>query len=173
MDIFSMQEVVWEGEKFDCFILVVDRHSEFTLVEPAKMKGLKSSKVAQEIIPRRIHTRTITKQMEKQNAQEKKSKPGSQDFVKDTETGWTTCHMCTNCIMTRHVYLVYPLIKLYTAESDTTRACHTKESERRQRRYGSRNTRTCESGSKRHYSRSKTKELPRPTKFEHYQRSSE
>ena len=52
LDIFSMQEVVWEGEKFDCFILVVDRHSGCTLVEPAKMKGLTSSKVDQEIIPK-------------------------------------------------------------------------------------------------------------------------
>ena len=52
LDIVSMPQVVWEGEKYDYVILVVHRHSSLTLVEPAKLKGLTSSKVAQKMIPK-------------------------------------------------------------------------------------------------------------------------
>ena len=46
MDIFMMTSTVWEGNTYDCFVLIVDRHSGFTLTEPERLKGLTPTKVA-------------------------------------------------------------------------------------------------------------------------------
>ena len=46
MDIFMMTTAVWEGNTYDLFVLIVDRHSGFTLTEPSKLKGFPRTKVA-------------------------------------------------------------------------------------------------------------------------------
>ena len=52
IDVFYMTPAVWEGRTYDCFILAVDRHSGYTVVEPALQKGLTSLSTAEKIFPK-------------------------------------------------------------------------------------------------------------------------
>jgi len=54
IDVFHMPKVVQDGKAYDCFILAVDRHSGFTVVEPALELGLTSVDVAKLIFPKWI-----------------------------------------------------------------------------------------------------------------------
>ena len=46
MDIFSMPEAEWEGEKYDCFLMCVDRHTGWMVAKPTQKTGLTSKKAA-------------------------------------------------------------------------------------------------------------------------------
>ena len=41
-----MAEIEWQGEKYDCFLLCVDRHSGWTLARPSQKAGLTGDKAA-------------------------------------------------------------------------------------------------------------------------------
>ena len=44
MDVFAMPEVTVEGEKYDCIISAVDRHSRYILAVPGKKSKKKNKK---------------------------------------------------------------------------------------------------------------------------------
>jgi len=52
IDIFQMPLVRKGGEVFDCFIIAMDRLSGYTIVEPARTKGLTSKGVSLLILPK-------------------------------------------------------------------------------------------------------------------------
>lgn len=50
LDIFSMPEVEYEGQKYNCFVLCVDRHSGWMLARPTQKLGLTAEKAARLLI---------------------------------------------------------------------------------------------------------------------------
>ena len=46
LDVFFIPEVGWEGERFDSFLLCVDRHSGWTIARPTRHAGLTGEKAA-------------------------------------------------------------------------------------------------------------------------------
>ena len=52
VDVFYMAPAVWEWKAHNCFILEVDRHSGYPVVEPALQKGLTSFVTAKKIFPK-------------------------------------------------------------------------------------------------------------------------
>ena len=50
MDVFSMPQVKVGKDKYDCVVIVVDRHSGYLVAVPAKKKGLGAKEVADKMI---------------------------------------------------------------------------------------------------------------------------
>ena len=46
MDLFAMPEVTWEGQQFDCYLLMVDRITNWMMARPSLKLGLTGEKAA-------------------------------------------------------------------------------------------------------------------------------
>ena len=46
MDLFALPEVTWEGQQFDCYILMVDRLTSWMMARPSLKLGLTGEKAA-------------------------------------------------------------------------------------------------------------------------------